>query len=175
MAIIILYLWSPSSKYRHDLHRHRHDTMISHHLDLYQHVVTWSSRQLLLLQILLSHSDKVKQLYGACILCNKETTRRLLPVADNFNKTWSSHTTIYISSRLDHISVTPPIWPYTNHARKCVRPRSGTHGKISQHNSKTKISHTSFIIQARGLEGSNTSARSQTSQRKQQYLSTDIS
>ena len=33
--------------------------------------------------------------------------------------------------------VTPPVWPYTNHARKCVRSRSGTHGKISQHNSKT--------------------------------------
>ena len=57
-----------------------------HHLDLYQCVVTWSSRQLLLLQQLLSHSDKVKQLFGACILCNKETTIRLLPVADNFKK-----------------------------------------------------------------------------------------
>ena len=55
------------------------------------------------LALLLSHSDKVKQLYGACILCNKETTIRLLPVADNFRKTWSSHTTTYISSRL---------WPY---------------------------------------------------------------
>ena len=53
---------------------------------------------------MLSHSDKVKQLYGACILCNKETTIRLIPVADNFNKTRSSHTTIYISSRLDHIT-----------------------------------------------------------------------
>ena len=87
--------WSPSSPaWHHDLHR----------LDLYQRVVTWLSRQLLLLQLLLSHSDKVKQLYGTCILCNKETTIRLLPVADNFNKTWSSHTTIYISSRLDHIT-----------------------------------------------------------------------
>ena len=53
---------------------------------------------------ILSHSDKVKQLYGACILCNKETTIRLLPVADNFNKTWSSHTTNYITSCLDHIT-----------------------------------------------------------------------
>ena len=80
--------WSLSSPaWHHDLH----------HLDLYQCVITWSSRQLLLLQLLLSHSDKVKQLFGACILCNKETTIRLLPVADNFNKTWSSHTTIYIS------------------------------------------------------------------------------
>ena len=72
------------------------------HHDLYQCVVTWSSRKLSLLQLLLSHSDKVKQLYGACILCNKETTIRLMPVADNFNKTWSSHTTIY--------SIMP--WPY---------------------------------------------------------------
>ena len=81
--------WFPSSSaWHHDLH----------HLDLYQCVVTWSSRQLLLLQLLLSHSDKVKQLFGACILCNKETTIRLLPVADNFYKTWSSHTTTYITS-----------------------------------------------------------------------------
>ena len=87
--------WSLSSSARH------HDL---HHLDLYQCVVTWSSRQLLLLQLLLSHSDKVKQLFGTCILCNKETTIELLPVADNFNKTWSSHTTTYISSRFDHIT-----------------------------------------------------------------------
>ena len=32
--------------------------------------------------------------------------------------------------------VTPPIQSYTNHARKRVRSRLGTHGKISQHNSK---------------------------------------
>ena len=82
--------WSASSPtWHHDLH----------HLDLYQRVVTWSSHQLLL-----SHSDKVRQLYGACILCNKETTIRLLSVANNFNKTWSSHATIYISSCLDHIT-----------------------------------------------------------------------
>ena len=82
--------WSPSSPaWHHDLH----------YLDLYQCVVTWSSRQLLLLQLLLSHSDKVRQLFGACILCNMETTIRLLPVGDNFNKTWSSHTTTYISSQ----------------------------------------------------------------------------
>ena len=87
--------WSLLSPSRH------HDL---HHIDIYQCVVTWSSRQLFLLQLLLSHSDKVKQLFGACILCNKETTIRLLPVADNFNKTWSSHTTTCISSRLDHIT-----------------------------------------------------------------------
>src|SRR4051812_6791297 len=32
------------------------------------------------------HSDKVKQLFGTCILCNNDTTVRLLPVADNFKK-----------------------------------------------------------------------------------------
>ena len=91
--------WSPSSPaWHHDLH----------HLDLYQCVVTWSSRQLLLLQLLLSHSDKVKQLFGACILCNKETTIRLLPVADNFNKTWSSHTIKFsIMSWPYHITTCP--------------------------------------------------------------------
>ena len=46
--------------------------------------------------------------------------------------------------------VTPPIQSYTNHTRKRVRSRSGSHGKISQHNSKNKISHTSQG--PRGLE-----------------------
>ena len=104
MAIIILCFWSPSPKHHHDLHRHRHDTMIS--IILISINVSSHGRlsNYCLLQLLLSHSDKVKQLHGACILCNKETTIRLLPVADNFYKTWSSHTTIYISSRLDHIT-----------------------------------------------------------------------
>ena len=95
ISIFKVLSWSLSSPARH------HDL---HHLDLYQCVVTWSSRQLLLLQLLLSHSDKVKKLFGTCILCNKETTIGLVPVADNFNKTWSSHTKTYISSRLDHIT-----------------------------------------------------------------------
>ena len=97
MAIIILCLWSPSPKHRHDHHRHRRDTLISI-------VASLSSRQLLLLRLSLPLSDKVKQLHGDCISYNKATTIRLLPVADNFYKTWSSHTTIYISSRLDHIT-----------------------------------------------------------------------
>ena len=97
MAIIILCFWSPSPKHRPDLHRHRLDTLVSI-------IASWSSRQLLLLQLSLTHSDKVNQLHGICISYNKETTIRLLPVADNFYKTWSSHTTIYISSRLDHIT-----------------------------------------------------------------------
>ena len=97
MAIIILCLWSPSSKHHRDHHRHRRDTLFSI-------VASLSLRHLLLLRLSLPLSDKVKQLFGACILCNKETTIRLLPFADNFNKTWSSHTTTYISSRLDHIT-----------------------------------------------------------------------
>jgi hypothetical protein len=35
--------------------------------------------------------------------------------------------------------MTPPIQLYTNHTRKCVRSRSGTHRKISQHNSRHKL------------------------------------
>ena len=92
--------WSLSSPaWHHDLH----------HLDLYQCVVTWSSRQLLILQLLLSHSDKVKQLFGACILCNKETTIRLLPVADNFNKNMIiSYNNLYlITSWPYHITTCP--------------------------------------------------------------------
>ena len=97
MAIIILCLWSPSPKHRHDLHRHRLDTLISI-------VASLSSRQLLLLWLSLPLSDKVKQLHGVCISYNKATTIRLLPVAENFYKTWSSHTITYITSCLDHIT-----------------------------------------------------------------------
>ena len=97
MAIIILCLWSPFPKHRHDHHRHRHDTLISI-------VASLSSRQLLLLWLSLPLSDKVKQLHGDCISYNKVTTIWLLPVADNCYKTWSSHTTIYILSCLDHIT-----------------------------------------------------------------------
>ena len=97
MDIVILCFWSPSPKHHHDLHCHRLDTLISI-------IASWSSRQLLLLQLSLTHSDKVKQLHGDCISYNKATTIRLLPVANKLYKTWSSHTTIYISSRLDHIT-----------------------------------------------------------------------
>ena len=90
-------LWSPSPKHRHDHHRHRRDTLISI-------VVLLSSRQLLLLWLSLPLSDKVNQLHGDCISYNKVTTIRLLPVADNFYKTWSSHTITYITSCLDHIT-----------------------------------------------------------------------
>ena len=91
--------WSLSSPaWHHDLH----------HLDLYQCVVTWSSRQLLLLQPLLSHSDKVKQLYGTCILCNKETTIRLLPVADSLKNMIISYNNLYlITSWPYHITTCP--------------------------------------------------------------------
>ena len=77
MAIIILCLWSPSPKHHHDLHRHRRDTLISI-------VASLSSPQLLLLELSLPLSDKVKQLHGDCIAYNKSTTIWLLPVADNF-------------------------------------------------------------------------------------------
>ena len=97
MAIIILCLWSPSPKHRHYHHRCRLDTLISTEASL-------SSRQLLLLRLLLPLSDKVKQLHGNCISYNKATTIRLLPVGDNFYKTWSSHTITYITSCLDHIT-----------------------------------------------------------------------
>ena len=97
MAIIILCFWNPSPKQRHDLHHHRLDTLISI-------VASWLSRQLLLLQLSLPLSDKVKQLHGIFLSYNKATTIRLLPVADNFYKTWSSHTTTYVTSCLDHIT-----------------------------------------------------------------------
>ena len=67
MAIVILCSWSPSPKHRHDLHRHRLDTLIST-------VASLSSRQLLLLRPSLLLSDKVKQLHGDCISYNKATT-----------------------------------------------------------------------------------------------------
>ena len=97
MAIMILCFWSPSSKQRHDLHHHQLDTIISI-------VSSWSSRQPFLLRLSLPLSDKVKQLHGVCISYNKATTIWLLPVTDNFYKTWSSHTTTYITSCLDHIT-----------------------------------------------------------------------
>ena len=97
MSIIIFCLWSLSPKYHHDLHRHWLYTLISI-------VASLSSRQLLLPRLSLPLSDKVKQLHGDCISYNKATTIWLLPVADNCYKTWSSHTTIYILSRLDHIT-----------------------------------------------------------------------
>ena len=75
MAIIILCFWSPSPNHHHDLHRHWLDTLISI-------VASLSSRQLLLLQLSLTHSDKVKQLHGACTSYNKKTTLRLLLVID---------------------------------------------------------------------------------------------
>ena len=76
MAIIILCLWSPSPKHRHDHHRHWRDTLISI-------VASLLSRQLLLLRLSLPLSDKVKQLHGDCIAYNKATTIWLLPVANN--------------------------------------------------------------------------------------------
>ena len=95
MAIIILCFWSPSPKHRHDLHHHRLDTLISF-------VGSWSSRQLLLLQLLLTHSDKVKQLHGDCISYNKQTTIRLLSFADNLQNMIISYNNVY--HIIDHIT-----------------------------------------------------------------------
>ena len=51
------------------------------------------------------------------------------------------------------MNVTAPIQSFTNHARKHVRSRSGTHGKISQHNSKKKsYKHHNTSQGPRGLE-----------------------
>ena len=47
----------------------------------------------------------------------------------------------------------PPIQLYTNHARKCVRSRSGTHGKISQHNSRQKLKSYKLYITSQGPRG----------------------
>ena len=58
--------WSPSSP--------------DPHLDLHHCVGVVSP--ILLLQLLLTHSDNVKQLHGACISYNKETTLRILSVVD---------------------------------------------------------------------------------------------
>ena len=97
MEITTVLWWWRSKAQDDDGHRHRLDTLISI-------VASLSSRQLLLLRLSLPLSDKVNQLHGDCISYNKATTIRLLPVAGNFYKTWSSHTTIYISSCLDHIT-----------------------------------------------------------------------
>ena len=51
--------------------------------------------------------------------------------------------------------MTPPTQSYTSHARKRVRSRSGTHGKISQHNSKNinkSYKHHNTSQGPRGLE-----------------------
>ena len=64
-------------------------------------------------------------------------------------------------SRLWYQLVTPPIQSYTNHTRKRVRSRSGTHGKISQHNSKNINKSYKHHNTSQGPRGRlNTSARS---------------
>jgi hypothetical protein len=71
-------------------------------------VASWSSHQLLLLQLLLTHSDKVKQLHGVCISYNKTTTIRFLPVADNLQNMIISYNNVYhIMSWPYHITTCP--------------------------------------------------------------------
>src|SRR5215216_5699094 len=88
MAIIILCFRSPPPKHRHDLHCHRLDTLISI-------VASWSSRQLLLLQLSLTHTDKVKKLHGDRNSYNKMTTIWLLPVADKLQNMIISYNNVY--------------------------------------------------------------------------------
>ena len=97
MAIIILCLWSPSPKHRHDLHRHRLDTLISI-------IASFSSRQILPLWLSLPLSDKVKPLQGDCIAYNKATTIWLLPVVDNSVTKHDHLKQQNIASCLDHIT-----------------------------------------------------------------------
>ena len=111
MATIILCFWSPYPKHQHDLHRHRHDTLIFI-------IASWSSRQLLLLQLSLTHSDKVKQLHGACTSYNKETTLRLLPVVDITKHDHLIHKT-YITSYLDHITSQHALQKQVRHPLLC--------------------------------------------------------
>ena len=50
-------------------------------------------------------------------------------------------------------SVTAPIQSCTNHTCKCVRSRSGAHGKISQHNSRHKLKSYKLYITSQGPRG----------------------
>ena len=70
-------------------------------------------------------------------------------------------------------TVTPPIKSYTNHTRNVYDQDQGLTGRYHNTTLDTNQNNTSFILQARGLEGSNTSSIHK-SQWKQQYLSTDI-
>ena len=49
--------------------------------------------------------------------------------------------------------MTPPIQSYTSNARKRVRSRSQTHGKISQHNSKNINKSYKHHITSQGPRG----------------------
>src|SRR6187399_2223347 len=80
-------IW-PSSSCAFDLHLQSTVmiTFVTGATPLISIVASLSFRQLLLLQLSLPLSDKVKQLHGDCISYNKATTIWLLPVADNITK-----------------------------------------------------------------------------------------
>ena len=59
---------------------------------------------------------------------NNKIYGHIIPICKNKN----------IINSSQRLFVTPPIQSYTNHTRKCVRSRWGTHGKISQHNFRHK-------------------------------------
>ena len=85
-------LWYPSSP--------------AQHLDLHRCVVVVSPT--IALWLLLTHNNKVKQLHGVCISYNKETTIRLLPVADRLQNMIISYNNIYhIMSWPYHITTCP--------------------------------------------------------------------
>ena len=98
-------IW-PSSSCAHDLHQWSiiMISIVTGATPLISIVASLSSRQLFLLWLSLALSDKVKQLHGNFIAYNNATTIWLLPVADNFYKTWTSHTTIFISHHVLTIS-----------------------------------------------------------------------
>ena len=121
-------------------HRHRRDTLISI-------VASLSSRQLLLLRLSLPLTDKVKQLHGDCISYNKATTIWLLPVADNCYKTWSSHTTIYISSCLDHITSQHALQKQVRHPLLCCASFTWLLRASSKNRSYLRIKTTTIFRQ----------------------------
>ena len=140
MAIIILCLWSPSSKHRRDHHRHRRDTLMAI-------VASLSFRHLLLLRLSLPLSDKVKQLQGDCIAYNKAATIWLLPVADNFYKTWSSHTITFITSCLDHITSQYALQKQVRRPLLCCCKFYVAATGLSKNQSHLRIKSTTIVCQ----------------------------
>ena len=103
ISIIKATSWSPSSR--------------AWHLDLHRGVVVVSPT--IASTTITKLSDKVKQLHGVCISYNKVTTIRLLPVADNFYKTWS-----LIRPFLHHafISIFIALWTIISHYGTILMP-----------------------------------------------------
>ena len=73
------------------------------------------------------------------ITCPKIAREVLKKQDKNFSSRPLTFASGAISSGYKDAVVTPPIQSYTNHACKCVRSRSETHRKISQHNSRHNL------------------------------------